>query len=496
MSKLETYPGYLLNQYRWNYAQNVYDGTAFDYSGDSMSGVTSNAQDYFPKKEQRESKKAYKERLRLIDPATYFATGIDSLVGTMFVSDNGDEETWTVNGRGLGDPTDPASKAYQFINDSNGNGLNWGFFGKQGAIKLAIKHTIFALVEGIPRDSKGNAIGGPSVHLLDPEAVVNKIYESGRLVACRVKEERTTAKTLDDSQTSVTCYVDYTLEGWSRWTLGKDGEKIPFGDKSTGTYTFWRTKERRQRILPIFEISLPLDRPVGYIWARKCITIANMENALEFGYRNSSFAIFQPVASQTQWELIKKALDEGYNAMPSDPEASRGHSFIAPPSDHFDSYRDYIKEKIKNFFYNMFKDYGDVAKEATATQIRLESQSGIEAFLILLAGQADELENQALWRVEQVEFPDSPENWGIAHVRRSSDFSPVDTRALADSLANMYITGMNTVPATTDIIVQVLRKIYEANGLQIPSTNELIATAEQFIGQKAQSADMRRQIGL
>ena len=488
MSKVQTYPGYVLKNYRWNYAQEVYDGSAFEFENEN------NAKNYFPKKEQRENTLAYNERLKMIDPAIYYPTGIDSLVGTMFVSDSGDSQTWEKDGKGLGDPSDPDSLAYQFINDCNGNGLNWGFVGKQGSIKLAMKHTIYALVEGIPEDSEGNAIGGPTAHLIDPESVINKIYEKGRMIACRVKEDRNSATTLDDIPEVKTCYVDYTLEGWNRWYYGEGGEKIPFEGASGGEYTYWRTKDQKERILPIFEVSLPLDRPVGYLWAKKCISIANKESELEFAYRNSSFAIFQPVASDTQWQAIKEDLKKGYNAFPSDPEASRGHAFIAPPSDHFDSYRGYIKEKIKNFFYNMFKDYGDAAKEATATQIRLESQSGIEAFLILLAGQTDELENGILWRVEQCHFPDSPENWGIARVERSNDFSPIDLDLVASNLANRYVSGSASVPANAEIIEQVLTKIYEADGLDVPEN--LTEIAKSFIDKNTQEKGLFDEFGV
>ena len=484
MSEAQTYPGYTKKAYRWKYSQEVYDGSAFDY----QEGDT-NADKYFPKKEQRESKEAHEERLSLIDPPLYYATGVDSLVGTMFVADSGNQDTWG----GMGDPAEPDSLAYQFINDANGNGLNWSFIGKQAAIKLAIKHTVFALVEGIPENAEGNPIGGPTAHIIEPESVINKVYDQGRLVACRVKEDRVLSKSLDDIPKSQTCFVDYTLDGWNRWYYNEKGEKVPFADASAREYTYWRTTEKRDKILPIFEVSLPLDRPVGYTWAKKCIAIANMESALEFAYRNTSFAVFQPVASEEQWEKIKKDLDKGYNAFRSDPEASRDHTFLAPPSNHFDSYKGYLKEKIKNFFYNMFKDYGDAAKEQTATQARLESQSGIDAFLILLAGQTDEIENGILWRIEQCHFPNSPQNWGTARVERSNDFSPVDVDAVAENLASRYITGMNVVPAPVNIVAQALTSIYEASGFSVPDNVDEVAL--KFVNEREQERDMMSQAG-
>ena len=499
--KSTTYNGYELQRAKWRYSQQVYDGSAFEYGeglndGSNGSEILNSAQYYIPKKEQRESDEQYKERLKLIDPATYFATGADSLVGTVSTSESEDIRTFTDDkGRGLGDPTDPSSLAYQFINDSNGNGLNWEFVPKEAGIKLVIKHNVYVLVEGVSRNSEDEQIGGSKVHIIDPEAVINKLYKNGSLVAVRVKEIRDVRTSMDSKESNVECFIDYELDGWKRWRYDENGGKIPVGDNPEGTYSYWRTRERKEKILPIFEVRLPLDRPVGYIWAKKCLAIANLESALDHAYRNTSFAFFSPAMSKTQYDEFKENYKKGFNSARVDPESKQAHSFIAPPSGHFDSMKAYIEQKIKNFFYNMFKDYGDVAKERTAAEIRLESQTGIEAFLVLLAGQLDEMENQVFWRLEQANFPDSPENWGIAKVHRSNDFNSVNVDEVLNNLQARYL-GSRSIPLTKNGWVEFLSKAYLLSDITVPNRDELEVLADSLIAGNTQERSLLEEFGV
>lgn len=475
---------------RWRYAQDVYTGEAFDYyeSDESVNVDSQRARLYFPKKESRESAEAYSERLKLLDPNVDFATGIDSLNGVLFSSESKSSRTWFDENGGLGDPSDMDSISREFMQDADGNGTNYNLIVKRAGIKLCIKHTIGVLVEGIPRSESGDAIGGASVKLIEPESIVRKVLENGRLIAVRIQEERADYQSLDDKAETYTCYIDYTLEGWKRWRyVGEVKETI-----DEGTYSYYRTSDQRNsdRILPFFEVTMPIERMVGWIWAKKCISLSNLISALDFAYRNTSFALFVGSMSETQWNGFLQKLAKGANALRLDPESKNKHEFIAPPSDHFDSMKEYIIQKRKDFFYGMFKDYGDVAKEATATQVRLESQSGIEAFLVLLASALDEMENQILWRVSQVYLPNSPNEWGIAHVERSTDFSPVDIEAMAEQLAERYFTGLSTVPANANVLQGVLAKIFKSDGLSQVTEEDLEEIASNYANAKAQERDV------
>lgn len=498
------YPGYNKLLKKWNYSQDVYDGSAFDYyDGETVDSNSRDAKTYFPQKTQRESTGAYKERLKLLDPATYYATGVDSLVGTGFSAEGKAERKWTdEEGNGLGDPDKIGTDAYNFTRNADGNGMNWETIPKKAAIKLTMKHTVYCLVEGIKRQldedgneikTKGSAIGGPTVSLLDPECVTNKIYENGKLIACRVKEHRDERTSLDDTSNMVDCYVDYTLSGWKRWK--KDGDNKE--ELGSGEYAYYSTSEKNKGdlILPIFEVSLPLDRMVGYIWAKKCIAIANFESQLDHAHRNVSFQILKIVSKHDQYEKIIESMKTGMNSIRQEPEASGSHEFLGPNADFFEASGERLKDKIKNFFYNMFKDYGDASKERTATEMRLESQSGIEAFLILLFGAVDELENQALFRVSQILLPEQPQLWGNAYVKRSNDFSPIDESALAESLANRYVTGLVTVPTDVQTLSGVLKKIFDADSIPYKD-DEVTTIAETFLNNKSQERDLLSEMGV
>ena len=144
----------------------------------------------------------------------------------------------------------------------------------------------------------------------------------------------------------------------------------------------------------------------------------------------------------------------------------------------------------------MFKDYGNAAQDKTATEIRLESQTGIESFLTYLATALDEFENNALFRYSQAELPDQPQYWGDAKVRRPLDFTPVDVDAIAEKLSNRYITGMNTVPTDSQTMASILSEIFKSDGINAPDRSVLNTLAEQYINSKTQERDLTKELGL
>ena len=76
-----------------------------------------------------------------------------------------------------------------------------------------------------------------------------------------------------------------------------------------------------------------LNRPVGYIWAKKCIAIANAESQLDHAHRNVSFQLFKFVGSDTQFEQGVQSLNNGSNIIRQEPDSKNEHNFIAPSSE-------------------------------------------------------------------------------------------------------------------------------------------------------------------
>lgn len=494
MAHIDSYPGYPKKKRQWQYAQDVYDGTAFDYYEDGKTVYFNSieARKYFPKKTQRESEEAYKERLKLIDPAVYYGTAIDSMIGILSASEAKAQRTFSKDGQGLGDPTDPTSKAWNLLNNVDGNGGSYMSLPKNAGTKLATKLCLYGLVEGVVRNADGEVIGGSTIKILDPDFVTKKIEKNGRLIACRVLEKRDETASLNDVIELTECYTDYTLEGWKRYEV--EGNVLI----DEGDYKYYSTSEKNENdlILPIFKIELMLDRPVGYIWAKKCIAIANAESQLDHAHRNVSFQLFKFVGSAEQFEEAIKTLNNGSNIIRQEPDSKNEHDFIAPSSEFFEAAETRIKERIVRFFHGMFKDYGDAAQDKTATEIRLESQTGIESFLTYLATALDEFENNALFRYSQAELPDQPQFWGDARVTRPLDFTPVDVDAIAEKLSNRYVTGMNTVPTDSETMASILAEIFKSDGINAPDQSVLNTLAEQYINSKTQERDLTKELGL
>lgn len=491
---LYNYPGYSKKKREWQYAQQVYDGSAFDYyeDGETVDFNSIESRKYFPKKTQRETEDAYKERLKLIDPALYYSTAIDSMIGILLSAEEKAERMYSVDGQGLGDKKDPTSKAWNLLNNVDGNGGSYMNLPKSAGTKLATKLCVYGLVDGVVKNKDDEVIGNSTIKIIDPESVINKIERNGRLIGCRVLEYRDERTSLNDTSELTECYTDYTLEGWTRYS--KDDK---FMDK--GKYKYYATADKNENdlILPIFKTELMLDRPVGYIWAKKCIAIANAESQLDHAHRNVSFQLLAIAAKDK--ELFDQTIDtlkNGMSAMWQPLDGKNKHEFFGPSSEFFEAAEARIQRRIERFFHGMFKDYGDAAREKTATEIRLESQTGIESFLTYLSTALDEFENNALFRYSQAELPDQPQYWSDARVSRPLDFTPVDVDAIAEKLSERYITGMNTVPTDSETMASILSQIFKSDGINAPDQSILNTLAEQYINSKNQERDLTNEVGL
>lgn len=481
------HPEYQTNAKKWEYARRVYDGTAYD---------PENIAAFLPRKVQREPQQAYEERQKLLDPQMNFATGIESLAGVMFDSEQDADSVWQDPDKaiGLGDPSDKDSVAYRITRNADGKGTDWEFVPKRAAIKLSMYQRLWGLVDGRPKDEEGNSTGDAKVLIIDPQAVVNWYEEDGRLTWVLVEEYRDTRTSYKDSPELNKVYCEYLPEGWRRFSVDEKGNETVHG---SGTYQYFGTDGRSQRILPIFSTSIPLPRNPGYLWARKSNAIQNFESRLDFAHMTITFALLQVAIRSANLEEFKKHFKEGMNFLSIDPESSRDHKFLDQNSSFFEASEKRLEKKIKDFYHNMFKDFGDAAKERTAREITMESKTGIEAYLTLLVGAVDEFENQAKWRLSQVYFPNNPDVWGDAYTKRTADFSPKDIDVVLDKLAQRYI-GNRPIPLPANGLVEVIKRITSEDGINLgdASEDELTRIAQQIIDQRAVERDLSSAFGL
>ena len=462
------HPDYTKLQPKWTKALDHYSG---DYATDKVGT-------YLQKKSQREPDGAYEERLKVTEPMLHYSTAVDGLCGIMFNKDADTSREWGE----LGDPLEPDSTAYRMKRDADGEGMNWNSLYKQAAIKLSTTHTIWGIVDGLKekvynegtQDEIRELSGDATVHVLDPTSVINWFPSSGPLEEVVVKESYDNRQGIDDPFPEDDVYVKYSLDGWQRYRIVKRDDELQRDPINSGEYEFYRTSERNERILPIFRVEIPMPRMVGYLLAVKEGAIWNLESVRDFAVRALSFALLRiTVDGEEDKKKIAEALRKGSNILWQYAKEGHPHDFLSADSSWLAEAGNILKKKIEDFYHSAFKEYGDAARQRTATEIRLESQTGIEAFLTLLVGAVDEFENQVLWRLEQIYFPDNPGAWGKASVERSREFTPEDTEAAMDRMLNRVFGERENVPLPINAMIEVIRKFADANGLTVGEDEEI-----------------------
>jgi hypothetical protein len=393
---------------KWEYAWDHYTGKYGDL--ERIGGRITN---YLHQKYQRENNKAFEERKEVSDIILDFATVVDSINGVLASKEDETHREWGA----LGDPEDPDSTAYALSQNADVKGTNWVPLMKQAGIKLTVMHNVWGLVEGVTDTDEAH------VKVVNPNHIVNWYPSHGELTEVLVKEQRDTRSSMyDTGSREDDVYTLFTLDGWKRFKY-EDGVEVPLGD---GEYAFYKTARRRKRILPIFRTEIPMPRDIGYLLAKKENYIYNAKSVRDFAIRNLSFSILKlAVTDEAEYTAILQGLEKGANVIAQYAE-SKDHEFISPDSSFLAEADKTLKQDKDDFYKNAFQRYGEAARQVTATQARLESQTGIEAFLSLLVTSIDEFENDCFKRLEQVYFPDNPSVWGDAKVERSQEFQPDD----------------------------------------------------------------------
>lgn len=461
------HPDYSDKRQKWVDAWRHYTGTyATDHIGE-----------YLHRKEQRETTEAYQERKDISDPVIHFPTAVDGLNGILFAKDEDTERDWGE----LGDPEEPDSNAYTLKRDADGKDTNWNPLMKQVGIRLTVMHKLWGLVEGVKTedDEDGNTLRTlqeASVKLINPQDVVNWYPDTGNPRQVLVKEDFDSRTSIRDTEADQEqdVYVLYELDGWTRFKMetyeDKDGDtqskEVVLG---SGSYEYWADTDKSMRILPIFPVEIPMPRHVGHLLAKKQEHIYNKKSRRDFAAMNLSFSVLQLTATEEQYKDLINNIEKGYNIVRLDPEAKHPHQYLSPGSEYLKDYGDVLEKDKEDFYDAAFKHYGDAA-QATATEIRLESRSGIEAFLTLLVSSIDEFEEAAGWRLMQV-YHDSPSAWGTYSVKRSRNFQPEDIAEMKKKLTERYV-GEDSIPVDSETKAGVIKRILELDNIEADEETE------------------------
>jgi len=419
------HPDYSQLVEKWKYADDHYTGVYSDL--ERRGGKITH---YLEQKYQRENNKAFEERKEITDPVLHFATVVDGINGVLATKEPDTIREWGA----FGDPDEAGSMAHYFRHNANMAGTNWVPLMKQAGIKLTVNHKVWGLVEGVTDTEEAH------VQVINPIHVCNWWPSRGDPQQVLVKEKGDFRTSIyDDQAEDGEVYTLFTLDGWRRFRISDGAEEL----MAEGEYTYYKDRDRTKRILPIFYTEIPMPRQVGYLLALKENHLWNQKSVRDFAIRNLSYAILKlGVKDERELEAMTKYLEKGYNIIGQQPDRP-DHRFMSP--DHgFLSESDKILEKgVEEFYRNSFTKYGEAARQVTATEIKLDSHSGLEAFLSLLVSAIDEFENQCFRRLEQVYF-DNPAQWGMASVKRSREFAPEelpDVSTLASAALNMERSG-------------------------------------------------------
>ena len=469
-----THPQFDRLEEKYKYAWDHYTGKYMDIG---------EIEHYLHQKKQRESNTAYEVRKEDADPILHFPTAVDGLCGIVFSKQ---DETTREFGE-LGDPEEEGSIAHRLWRDADGQGTNWLPLFRQVAIRQTVMHKVWGLVEGVEviENEQGETVETLSeakVKVINPQSVVNW-YPDDNPREVLVKEKRDVRDSLLKAPDQRDVYTLYELDGWRRFYMDEDsqGNAVEV-ELDSGSYEYYASSRRDQRTLPIFSVEIPMPRFVGYLLALKQNHIFNFKSSRDAGAQNISYALLKLVGDEKQTSAIAKQLEKGSNYITQHPDVGGSHEYVAPPSDHLKAVGEILEKDVEHFYMNAFKEYGDAAAQKTATEIRLESQTGIEAFLSLLVSSLDEFENRCLHLLNQVYFPDRPDVWGDAFVKRSTNFQPKDEEQAIQNMKNQFFGERNPVPATAEQKAEIVKKILESNGVEVEDTGELQRAIENEMG--------------
>lgn len=443
------HPEYQATLPKWRWSRDHYTGEVLGPT------VTS----YLIRKATAETQPAYKERCLLADYTPHFATVVDSLAGMLYQNEQDANRTWgTDTNKGLGDETDPNTTIGQLWNDADGSGTGYLTLWKQLTTELILTHAHWVLVDSVD--------GNPQIRLIPPESVPNWMEGKTGLTEVLVKEDFDSRVSLSENPKDKTVqrFVHYTLQGWQRY----EEKKGPMGPRTvklggkdnSGTYSFTDRSDRPA--LPIYRIRLPMNRPVGWLMAKKANAIFNKESERDHLLRYANFPkLCLDEKDDTLCQKLVDNIQKGTSIL-----QGAGHVFIAPDTGPATIATEVLKRKVEEFYITAFREYGDAARQRTATEVRQDVSSGVGAFLSMLKSALEDAENEALWRIEEIEFADKAK-WFVAHVQRSDEFIPQDVNATIERTRSWFFGKDVPVPLGRTAQIEAAKQVADYAGVEV-----------------------------
>lgn len=441
------------NERKWRYVEDHYSGSVLEKLGH-----------YLVQRPVGETKESFQERKKLADYTPHYSAVVDALAGMLFsVEDDANRSFVDEDGNGIGRPEDRETVAWRLWNDADGKGNNWLTKWKQLAIELINQKVVWVLQDT-------NASGDPQVKIVSPLDVVNVRWADSRPVEVLMRERVDTRDSIKDAPAWKDQFILFELDGFTRWEVveaERDGETVrmarEISDGKT-SYSYQGPKGRPE--LPIFRVELPMRRHVGYLLARKANAIFNKESERDHLLRTANFPVLTIVGDDDFVSNQMKKLRQGARVLQKLPGESGSHEFMAPSSEPATVASKVLERKVEEFYVTAFREYGDAAREKTATEVKQDISAGVGAFLQMLKAAVDDAENGMLWRIEQQQFPDDPSQHFVARVERADDFSPLNIHEVVKRLKERYFGTTDPMPVGKTGLMDAAKQVAEFDGVE------------------------------
>lgn len=435
-------------------------------AADSMSEGSDKTGKYLRRRSQGESVKAFQERANISRYPRHMSKVVGSFTGSLFLVEEKATREWgPMNDDdevgGLGDPEKEDSIMHKIWYNCDGAGTNWLTQRKMTASRFSVLQKVWYMAEPTGEDGEE-----AECKLIDNWNVRDFYEEDGVLKWVILREQvdnREDPQDIDNAEREER-FVFYDVDGWERYRIedGEDGRNMVLEDEGEWSQPFYKSKAQQVRRVPIDYVELPLGQHIGKLIADDANYLYNLLSDPRNTLRIANHPRLTGDVEDDQYEKSLEKLAEGWNVMQGE------WSYISPDPANAKVAYDIYKEEVKDFYITSFQLYEDRARERTATEIRQEQSGGRHAYLSLLAGAVDEIENDLLFLLTQIYFPTQTDLWGSARVNRSDDYKPVDSQERAKIISEILrMLPVEIPPASATMIVKEI-----LDGLGVPYDDE------------------------
>lgn len=370
---------------------------------------------YLKRRTQGESAQAFFERAQITRFPNHMAALVDSYVGGVMSVDSKADRDWEND---LGDPAKEDSVMFRLARDIDGTGLNWVNANTRAAQDLIVDDIHAEYIDKVLEDDPSR------VWRIDPDRILNIRRENGVVVELLLDATKMEQGSLKQEAVEVVYYILYSVDGWEKYREDVDKtskeRKIVLVDSGAWRSPFWTTPDMTQKRLPFTLVNLGIGRDVGYQMAVDHNQLYNLLSDARWNFRVINHPRLTGDVDDEQFLNSIHSILEGMNAMQGK------WSYISPDSANGEvAYKTYESE-TQQFYITNHQRMNGTSIERSATEIMFNEAAGRTAFLTILSGALDELENDRLFLLSQIEAPGDPSSWYKARVKRTTDFRPVD----------------------------------------------------------------------